>query len=167
MGELAEEVKLWDTPAIGAYLLWRFTDGYTKGHPQGEAPIGLLHFIALAILTNAQLSKHISNKRDGLGSYIKGFEDNKSIDRLLGIHKRIDDRKKHTLRCIDFAITNGLLIWDCESGKIFSRHISISPSRRNNLKNHVKQDGNKAEILGRWFSEHNLTTITCYLRVIL
>jgi len=55
LGELADEVKLWNSPAIGAYLLWRFSTGYCQGHASGDAPLGLLHFIAGAILTSKDL----------------------------------------------------------------------------------------------------------------
>ena len=44
MGQLVEEVKLWNTPTIGAYLLWRFTKGYTKNHPTEDAPVALFTF---------------------------------------------------------------------------------------------------------------------------
>jgi hypothetical protein len=46
LGQLVDEVKLWNTPIVGAYMLWKFTQGYCDGHPNGDAPIGLLHFVA-------------------------------------------------------------------------------------------------------------------------
>jgi len=74
MGELSDDISLWHTPAVGSYLLWRFTVGYCAGHANGDAPVGLLHFIASAILTNRELSKTISEMRDSLQSYVVGPE---------------------------------------------------------------------------------------------
>ena len=44
MGKLVEEVKEWNTPVIGAYLLWHFTQGYVQNHPNGDAPVVVLYF---------------------------------------------------------------------------------------------------------------------------
>lgn len=167
LGDLAEEVRLWNTPAVGAYLLWKFTTGYCSEHSSGEAPIGLLHFIATAILTNKDLIKPISNQRDNLQSYIRSFDNSKtkSSDLLLNIHERIYAKREYTLASLDFAVANGLLVWDFETGKLYPRAIDKKPSRGKALKPCFEQDGKKAEILGKWFSQHSLATIAVYLKV--
>jgi hypothetical protein len=166
MGKLVEEVKIWNTPIIGGYLLWKFTNGYCKWHPNGDAPIGILHFIALAILTNERLVKPISNKRDSLQSYVRSFEDNKDSDLLLSIQDRIIDKREYTLKAIDIAITQGLLVWDTDSGKLYPRDLISRTKRGNALKSKIKSEGEKAEILGKWFSTHDITTIAAYLKVV-
>src|SRR4051812_45238794 len=108
MGKLVEEVKIWNTPLLGAYMLWRFSQGYQEFHPKGEAPIGLLHFIANGIFTNGKLLNGISNSRPNLQSYVRGFEDAKESDLLLSIHERIKSKRKYTLASIDIAVAEGL-----------------------------------------------------------
>lgn len=166
MAQLVEEVKTWNTPIIGAYLLWRFTDGYCNAHPEGDAPIGLLHFIASAILTNKKLNKPISNQRENLQSYVRSFEDNKESDILLTVQDRTRDHFEYTLHAIDIAIAEGLIAWDAESGKIYAKNLKKKAGRGKALKEIIKRDGNKAEILGKWFSQHELPTIAAYLRVV-
>jgi hypothetical protein len=34
------------------------------------------------------------------------------------------------------------------------------------LKMQIKRDGDRAEILGKWFSKHNLSSIAAYLKVV-
>jgi hypothetical protein len=166
MGQLIEEVKIWNTPIVGTYLLWRFTKGYIKAHPTGDAPIGLLHFLAAAILTSEKLLINISDKRENLQSFVKGFEDKKDADILINIQERVKDRLQYTMQAIDIGIAEGLLAWDVESGKLYSKEITKSPTKGNNLKPvHVK-NGHKAEILGKWFSEHDLIAISSYLKVV-
>ncbi|WP_407270380.1 three component ABC system middle component [Radiobacillus sp. PE A8.2] len=167
MGRLVQEVKIWNTPLIGAYLLWRFTQGYSNNHPKGEAPIAILHFIAIAILTNNRLLDAISNRREGLQSYIRSFEDNKDIDLLLSIHSKVGERKSYTLKAIDIAVGQGLLIWDPTSGRIYPCDLVKRASNGKALKNKIKREGDKAEILGKWFSKHDIPTITTYLKVVL
>lgn len=166
MGQLVEEVKLWNSPTIGAYLLWNFTLGYCNNHPSGDAPIGLLHFLASAILTNKVMLKSISNQRADLQSYVRGFEDRKSSDILLSIHDRIREKRDFTMASIDIALAGGLLVWDVESGKLYPRNVTKRPSRGKAIKAIIKRDGGKAEILGKWLAKHDLPTIATYLKVV-
>lgn len=166
LGKLVDEVKLWNTPIIGAFLLWRFTQGYCSGHPHGDAPIGLLHFLASAILTSKELLKPISNQRDDLQSYARSFENTKDSDLLLSIQHRIREKREYTLAAIDIAITQGLLVWDVESGKLYPRDLTKRPSRGKSLKKKITNEGKKAEILGKWLSKHDISTIEAYLKVV-
>lgn len=166
MGLLIEEVKLWNTPLVGAFLLWSFTKGYSDNHPNGDSPVGLLHFIALAILTNKELMKPISNMRDDLQSYVRSFQDKNESDILLNIQPRTLERREQTLKAIDMAIAEGLLAWDTGSGKLYSRKLEKRPGRGKALRQEIKRDGVKAEILGKWFSQHDLPTIAAYLKVV-
>lgn len=166
MGQLVEEVKLWNTPIIGAYLLWCFTKGYCSGHPSGDAPIALLHFLASAILTNKELLDPISDRRDSLQSYVRSFEDSKNSDILLSIQNRIKKKREYTLTAIDIAIGKGLLVWDVESGKIYPRELEHRSRRGCALKSKIKREGQKAMIFGRWLSKHDISTIEAYLKVV-
>lgn len=161
-----DEVRLWNTPILGAFILWRFTQGYCAGHPNGDAPTGLLHFVASAILTNKKLLKPVNNQRDGLQSYARSFEESKQSDILLSIQQRVKDKREYTLASIDIAISEGLMMWDMESGKIYPRALSRTPSRGKALKAPIRRIGEQAEILGKWFSKHDLVTIEAYLKVV-
>ena len=162
-----EEVRLWNTPAVGAYLLWKFTLGYCEGHLAGDAPIGLLHFLASALLTNNKLLKPISKRRDNLQSYVRSFEDSKDSDILLNIHELVIEKREYTMASIDIAVGEGLLVWDVNSGKLYPREITKRPIRGKGLKIVHQRVGKKADILGSWFAKHDLPTITNYLKVVL
>jgi hypothetical protein len=166
LGRLVDEVKLWNTPIVGAYLLWRFTKGYCEGHPNGDAPIGLLHFLASAMLTNKKLIEPINNHRDNLQSYARSFEKSKDSDILLTIQERVREKREYTMASIDIAIAEGLLVWDADSGKLYPRNLSKRPGPGKTLNKMFKNDGNKAEILGKWFAKHDLPTIAAYLKVV-
>jgi hypothetical protein len=166
LSNLVEEVKIWNTPIVGAYLLWRFTQGYCDGHVVGDAPIGLLHFVASAILTNERLILPVSGQRKNLQSYVRSFENKKDSDILLNLQYRIKEKSSYTLSAIDIAISEGLLVWEVESGKLYPRKLTRKAGRGKALKPKIKLDGNRAELLGKWFSEHDLSTIGAYLRVV-
>jgi len=166
LGQILEEVKIWNTPIVGAYLLWRFTQGYCAGHPNGDAPVGLLHFVASAILTNKKLLEPISNRRADLQSYVRGFEDAKNSDLLLNLQERVKNKREYTMAAIDIAITEGLLVWDVNSGKLYAQALVKRPPIGKTLRGSVEKDGRKAEILGKWFSKHDFNTIAAYLKVV-
>lgn len=163
---LVEEVRTWNTPLIGAYQLWQFTVGYCQSRPDGDAPVGLLHFIAGPILSSPQLSETVNLRRKNLQSYALGFEDRKQVDILLGLHERVRRRRPQTLAAIDAAICAGLLVWDAESGKLYARQAPTA-SRGRNLRSVLKREGDKARLLGAWFAAHDLPTIAAYLKVVL
>ena len=164
--QLVEEVRLWNTPIFGAYLLWRFTQGYCLEHPNGDAPIVLLHFVASAMLTNQKLLNSISNRRQDLQSFVRGFEDTKNSDVLLNIHERVIEKREFTLAAIDLAVCKDLLVWDMDSGKLFPQENPKPKSNKKILMVKFEKEGEKAEILGKWFSKLELPTIASYLKVV-
>jgi len=167
MNKLAEEVLQWNSPSVGAYLLWKFTKGYSAAHPDGDAPVALLHFLAAPILTCKRLIGPISNRRNNLQSYIHSFEDSKSMDTILGIQELVRDKRTYTLAAIDIATATGLMAWDVDSGKLYPNNTIVRPQKGNALKASITKNGKKAEILGKWFSEHSISTIATYLKVVL
>lgn len=167
MSQLVQEVQQWNSPTVGAYLLWKFTLGYCSTHSSGDAPIALLHFLAIPLLTNKRLLETISNRRENLQSYVRSFETYKNSDMLVSIHDRVKNKCRYTLAAIDISISTGLLTWDTDSGKLYPRKNIKRPHRGNALKAALVRNGKKAEILGSWFAEHSLSTIATYLKVVL
>lgn len=167
MNTLIKEVQEWNTPLISGYLLWKFTQGYYENQRDGDGPIALNHFIALPILMNNLLLEKISNKRKSLQSYVRSFEEDKRIDLLAGIHDSVRKYLYLTLKSIDIAVTSGLLVWDYETAKLYPVNISTKTKRGHALRPNIVKIGNKAEILGKWFSEHDVLTVSSYLKVVL
>ncbi|MEC8812533.1 MAG: three component ABC system middle component [Pseudomonadota bacterium] len=167
MSNLAEEVRIWNTPIVGSYVLWRFTRGYTDHHPEGRPPILLLHFLASAILTNKRLSDPVTNIRKDLASYARRFIDKKDIDLLLSIQDRVNKTRSYTLSSIDLAIQHGLLFLNSEDACLYPKILSGKPSRGMTPKQSVKSLGNKAETLGKWFSAHSVSQVATLLKVVL
>ena len=167
MGDLIDEVQEWNSPVLGAFLVWKFTIGYCDSHANGDSPPALLPFLALPLLTNVKLSETISNRRPNLQSYIMGFEDLKESDLLIGVHERVDRMRNYTTAAIDIATSLGLVYWDIDSGKLFTPPALRKPRRGNSLKPSVVKLGKKAEILGGWFSQHSVENVAAYLRVVL
>ena len=166
MSNLLNEIKEWNTPVVGAFLLWQFSYGYQKKHITGESPIVCLHFIAYAILTDIELSENISRRRKNLESYVRYFSDEKKSDLLAGLHQRVLSKRSETLAAIDVAVANGILVWNCENATLCPRELTCK-RRSIRLSPAISKMGDKALVLGDWFSKHDLVTITSYLGVLL
>jgi hypothetical protein len=166
MGKLVDEVKIWNTPVVGAYLLWRFTKGYIESHPTGDAPVAILHFIAAGILTDTELCDGLSYRQD-LASYVRWFNEENKTDLLACLQQQIQQKRQYTMQSIDIAIASGMLAWDIDSAKLFPA--AIKAKRGTTTKGVAVQGiGNKAESLGKWFANlDNIQTITSYLGVVL
>ena len=166
MSNLLDEIKEWNTPVVGAYLLWQFSSGYQKKHVNGESPVVYLHFIANAILTDIELSENISRRRKNLESYVRSFIEEKRSDLLAELHQRVLSKRNNTLAAIDIAVANGILVWNCDNATLCPRDLQ-SPRGAMKLSSTVRKMGDKAFILGEWFSRHDLVTITSYLGVLI
>ena len=110
MESLVEEVRQWNSPTVGAYLLWKFTVGYCDAHPNGDAPVALLHFLAIPLLKSKRLLEPISNRRKDLQSYVRSFETSKGSDILISIHDRVKHDRGYTMAAIDIAVSSGLIV---------------------------------------------------------
>lgn len=161
---LVDEVRQWNSPAVGAYLLWQFTVGYRSKHKHADAPPGLLQFVAAAILTNRDLCETISNRREHLQSYAKGFEDMGRMDLLVGLQSRVRRRMSYTWSALDIAVASGLLVWDTDTGKLWPAETPAT-KRGQSVRPEVRKLGDRAVILGGWFAKHDLGAIASYLKL--
>ena len=167
MSKLVQEVQQWNSPTVGAYLLWKFTLGYCNAHRDGDAPIALLHFLAIPLLTSKRLLEPINRHRANLQSYVRSFETSKDSDILITIHDRAKRNRGYTMAAIDIAVSTGLIFWDTDTGKLYPRNDAKPLHKGNALKTTFVKDGKKAELLGNWFAEHSISTIATYLKVVL
>lgn len=167
MGRLVEEVKEWNTPLVGAYLLWNFTKSYVHAQVQNEAPVVILHFIAHPLLTSNEYSDTINNYRPNLASYVRGFTDKHKTDLLACFNERVYKQIKITMEAIDIAVASGLLVWNTDKATLWPLK-DLKQARGNAHRGiDIKTKSKKAEILGRWFANIDINTITSYLGVIL
>jgi hypothetical protein len=167
MRRLIEEVQEWNTPVVGSYLLWQFTNGFVQNNTKGEAPIVIYHFIVSGILTEPSMCNAISGLRPNLASFIRWFNEEKKGDLLACLNQQIIKYRFYTMKSIDIAVSSGLLAWDIETAKLYpvtNFHAKRSTSKMGIA---VHKLGDKAKILGKWFSECDLPTVAAYLGVIL
>jgi len=165
MGRLVEEVREWNSPVVGAYLLWRFTQAYSQKHCHGDAPMVILHFIAHTLLTSVDFYNEIPHKPD-LASFIRAFTDKKKSDKMACFGAMVSKQRETTMKAIDIAVATGLLAWDTNTARLVAR--DFKPVRGSPSKGAAIQELDKhAQKLGAWFAELNDSTIILQLGVVL
>ncbi len=167
MSRLVEEVKEWNTPLVGAYLLWQFNKSYVENHPVGDTPIVIEDFVAYTLLINNCYNENINGHRENIASYIRSFTENNKSDLLACLSDRIREQMCIAMESIDIAVSVGLLAWDIDSAKLFPI-LEFSPKRGSGGKGiSVLSLKRKANILGKWFSNSDMNTALTSLGVIL
>lgn len=159
-----EEIIEWNTPLILTYLLWKFTIGYEEAS-NGVSPVALFHFLAAAILTNDKLSHPISKRISGIESYVNGFRNRKETDILDRIHDIVLQKRETTFKALDIGISAGFIAWDTDNARIIPR--KFNPRlKETKLDLYICKRGKAAMILGQWFAQSDLPTISTYLGVL-
>ena len=62
--DMMETIRMWHTPYIGAYLLWRFASGYSSASNGRAAPL-MLFFIVAALTTDRQYYEPVAKRTTG------------------------------------------------------------------------------------------------------
>lgn len=164
MAQLLDEYREWNTPVVGAYLLWRFTSAYVQNRADGVPPSFLLHCVAAAILTGTTYVEAISHARS-LHGYSQYFVTHGLADKLEKLHYRVAKTLSYTKRAVDIAVHRQLLVWDKENGALLPIDIGKPVRGSSTLSLSVMNIAKRADTLGKWFAAADLNNITIELGV--
>ena len=165
MGRLEEEYKEWNSPVIGAYMLWQFCIGYCEYSDKLPSVIELI--FAYVLLTDNDYLCNISSHKPNFSSFIKSFTMNKQSDLLLCFSEKVKEKIGSAFYAIDIAVEAGFLAWDLENAMLIPRNNFKVKKGTAHLGSIVQENKNKAILLGKWFSQNNIEMISNSLGVIL
>ena len=164
MGALSDEYREWNTPVVGAYLLWRFTKGFMSERSGAEPPSFLWHCVAAAIVSSATYSDVIDHARS-LHKYSQYFIANGMADKLEKLHYRVQKLLPYTKRAVDIAVNRHMLVWDVQNGALLPVDLGSQAKGSAQLSSSIKDLGRKADRLGQWCSKVDLNALTIELGV--
>lgn len=164
MGVIVEEYAEWNTPVVGAYLLWRFAQGYVSSGERHENPPLPLFCIVTVLLRGRAYSEAIEHVRS-LHGYAARLVKYSKADKLKGLHDRIIPMMPYTLQAIDIAVSRRLLEWDVENAALAPKKIKEFKRGTKSLSKSVQKLGDKADKLGNWMSGLTLSDIALDLGV--
>lgn len=154
------EIYLMQNPALGAALIWRFTEGYApKG--QGQLPTMLLLFVVLPILFHEQLrdAAITTNPSSGLRVFAGKFKSQQEI--LLGIQARMLKLRGLSLASILIAIQSKLISLDTSVAQVES----LRPKAPADLEKNIVDMLKAAQKLGHWCKTLTLQEVQAILRI--
>ena len=163
MNSIEDEIRIWNTPLVSAYFLWRFVRGYVNEHAEHAAPSVVLCVIALTIMSDENLYAPINPKKAKLSSYVYSFVKDKKSDALVTIHQLISESKFLCIDAIDMATATGVVVWDADHAALMPGDFEDAEPECVGKKH--KANGDKAELLGKWFAQLEVNQITTLLGV--
>lgn len=167
MSIIIDEFKEWNTPVIGSYLLWQFSLGYYENHKEKKMPTLVHEILAYPLLFSKVYSNRISNKLNSISDYVRKFTETKDSDLLFNYSDKVSEYKELAMKSIDIAISLGFIVFDTENALIIPiDDIKSIKGSKAKLEPYMSL-GKKAKILGKWFSEESLSTLTAELGVVL
>ena len=148
MSSLASEIKEWNTPILGAYLLWKYTKGYETS-ADGRHPEFLLHFVALPILMSPELSRPICRQRKSFASYAASFSNEGQSDVLAKLDQMVFEQRANTMTALEIAIASHLLRWTDDKQRLCA--LKVNEKEGVNFVSKSNLDlGKKAFLFGSW-----------------
>lgn len=164
MGRLVKEFYNVQNPALGAYLLSRFSVGYLSEN-QDMVPIPLM-FIVLPMIYKREVIDFISStqKNSGLRFFADKFTEKKNSknDLIIQIQNLSQRHKGMTLEAMRIGII-GSLISIQDNAYILPLEGNINSFKPKSSE--VKKMGSAAEKLGIWCSRLSLMEISQILKV--
>lgn len=153
------EVSIIQNPALGAYLLWRFSREYFL--TSAKAPNFLTLFLILPLVLHESTLKVINstNISSGLSLLSNKLASQKL---LMPIHTRVLSLRLLTLESISLACQKELLTVDHTAANVYPK-TSKTPSPKQLER--IKPLINGADKLGHWFAQLNLREISSNLRI--
>ncbi len=159
--DMTETIRMWHTPYIGAYLLWRFASGYCTASSGRAAPL-MLFFIAAALATDRQYYEPVAKRN--FKTYHRYFIEKKKLSALVVLQGVINAKREYTCAAIERAVAGGFLEWNSEAGTLAAR--PLKPQKKASLlDDETKRAGNAAEKIGEWFAGESLSDICVLLGV--
>jgi hypothetical protein len=145
---IKQTIKNIQNPAIGAYLIWKTTEGYCS---DGKSAIPLhALFLVMPLLLNKNLYTKICSTRSV--STLYKFISKLTPEEFVQIVTGVGYYKKITFNALGLAARTGLIKYDA-SGNIYPLKQKITPREE------ISKMGNQGVKLGHWFSQLSLSQI--------
>jgi len=156
---IVSEVEAIQSPALGAYLLWRMGAAFQATSP--AAPGMDMHFLVLPLLFHGRTLAVISstNSASGLSKFVHKMLDTES--ELIAMNARAVALREMTLASLSLGVDAGLLGIDYETARIYS----LDTNRKPPVAEGVKKMERGAERLGLWFAQLPKEQVFSMLRV--
>ena len=166
MSILSKESRIVQNPALGAFLIWRFTVGYEQGSENEDGTPLPLIFIVLPILLHPEICEFVINtqRASGLRAFAGKFVSSKvsKSDLLLAINKRAINFRSLTMHSLNLAVNARLTTIAPDNGIVIP--LSNTPPK-SGIPESITSLFKAAEKLGVWCSQVSLHEISIILKV--
>jgi hypothetical protein len=161
-GRSLSELNTVQNPALGAYILWQFGNGFQSYN--GEFAKLPAAFLVLPIVLHRATLDLVGSTLKGSGLALFAAKLAEREENLLAIHTRALMLRHLTLRSLSFAINSGLATIIYADAAMRANTLA-SRSKKAPVPERLKLLSNGAEKLGYWFAKMGLPQLASTLRV--
>lgn len=156
---LATESELVQNAALGALVLWAFTDEFCDQKRRQEGPplTYLLPVLPMVMHEETVLSIY---RRHFDGGLLLAIADDRTM--TLDLQERMEAMTPQTMQSLNLAFGVGLLTYRNDVGQVWSNRRNLSSVSRGD---EIKPMIAAAERLGYWFATIRIEQLCSYLRI--
>ena len=153
---------VWNSPVVGAYLLWRFVLGYRQ--QAGGFPNMALAFPAVSILMQPQFTDELSPRMHSLEGFVKKLIDKNKRGYLNDLGNDIREHKDFVLAVIETAVVLEMVSVNYEDGTLET--LRKEPKELEKFAADFRKEmGGKAGALGKCFGSETADRVCNLLGV--
>jgi len=156
---LTQEAELVQNAALGAVVLWAFSNEYCDQKLRRSGPPLPYLLPVLPMVFHAETVENIS-RRHFDGGLLLALAENRTL--TLDLNERVQNFAPQTMKALNLAFATGLLSYNRESGEIWAERRGI-PSLGKSPE--IKPIIASAERLGYWFSTIGIDQLCSYLHL--
>lgn len=155
-GPLVEEYNRWNTPVIGAYVLYIFAKEYAaqykKIHGEKKNPDFILMSITATILMNPDLCAEIKGRKS-IVTIKNNFKRENKHTLINGIHDSVKETLPYTLAALDIALHCGILIFHPDNTEYEAVKVNTKRGTKAFISKSTLESVSYANTLARLFAQ--------------
>lgn len=153
------EYEIVQNPALGACVLWQYTDGFTEATGRQRGPSLVEAMPVLPLVFHEESAEGLGRRRYDGGLYT-ALADDRAL--FVGLQKRMEDMAPQTFRALNIALRSGLLSYDRETSELHRVQRVRAPAATNDA---VRLMFSTAQRLGHWFASSSPAETLKHLQI--
>lgn len=156
------EFEIIQNSAVGAHILYEFTQKFIQYHPEKKGPLLPFLFPVLPIAFTKEYSTEIASRNYKIGSLYKVLTSDNSY--FINIDQKMQDLSATTYQAINLCFSSHILIYDTDNSRIITgKRVKIVDLKK--MSESYQYIIKTSQRLGAWFGQLREDEIMNYFNI--